>query len=145
MRGRACIILVSCLCLLLASCATIGPSLPRLLELPKSPSDLRAIRRADTVVLSWTIPTVTTDRLTVRHPGATRICRGLEPVLTKCGTPVGETAAVPPLPASTKSSGKKSETKTLAIQATYTHTLPRQPGRDKPLRLLTHAVEALSK
>jgi hypothetical protein len=145
MRGRACIILVSCLCLLLASCATIGPPLPPSLELPKSPSDLRAIRRADTVVLSWTIPTVTTDRLTVRHPGATRICRGLEPVLTKCGTPVGETAAVPPLPASTKSSGKKSETKTLAIQATYTDTLPRQLERDNPLGFVTYAVEALSK
>src|SRR5260370_13231975 len=110
MRGRACIILVSGVCLLLASCATIGPPLPPSLEVPKSPSDLRAIRRADTVVLSWTIPTVTTDRLTVRHPGATRICRGLEPVLTNCGTPVGETAAVPPTPPSTPSSAQHSRT-----------------------------------
>src|SRR5258708_19749065 len=143
MRGRACIILVSCLCLLLASCATIGPPLPPSLELPKSPSDLRAIRRADTVVLSWTIQTGTTDRLTVRHPGATRICRGLEPVLTKCGTPVGETAAVPPFPASTKSSGKKSETKTLAIQSTYTDTLPRQLERHNPLGFFTYAAQTL--
>jgi hypothetical protein len=144
MRGRACTILVPCLCLLLASCATIGPPLPPSLELPKPPSDLRAIRKADTVVLSWTVPTVTSDRLASRHPGATRICRGLEPVLTKCGTPVGETAPAPPLSAP-KSSGKKSETKILAIQTTHTDILPKQLEKDNPLGFVTYAVEALNR
>jgi hypothetical protein len=115
------------------------------LELPKPPADLRAIRKADTVVLSWTIPTVTTDRLTIRHPGATRICRGLEPVLTKCGVPVGETAPVPPISGSSKSSAKKSETKILTVQATHADTLPRQLEKDNPLGFVTYAVEALNK
>jgi len=144
MRGRACIVLVFCLCLLLAGCATIGPPLPPSLALPKPPSDLRAVRKADSVVLSWTIPTVTTDRLTVRYPGATRICRGLEPVLTECGTPVGETAPAPSVSGSSKS-GKKSEVKVLAIQATHGDPLPRQLVRDNPLGFVTYAVEALNK
>ena len=144
MRGCACIILTFCLCFLLAACATIGPPLPPSLELPNPPSDLRAVRKADIVVLSWTISTVTTDRLAVRHQGATRICRGLEPVLTKCGTPVGETAAVSPVPGSSKS-GKKSGERVVAIQATYTDTLPRELERDNPVGFVTYAIEALNK
>ncbi len=103
------------------------------------------MRKADSVVLSWTVPTVTTDRLTRRHPGAIRICRGLEPVLTKCGMPVGETAPVPPVSAPNKSSGKKSEKKILAIQATHIDTLPKQLEKDNPLGFVTYAVEALNK
>jgi hypothetical protein len=103
------------------------------------------VRKADKVVLSWTIPKATTDRLTSRHPGATRICRGLEPVLTKCGTPVGETPPMPPPSPPSKSSGKKSETKILAIQATHTDTLPKQLEKDNPLGFVTYAVEALNK
>jgi hypothetical protein len=105
---------------------------------------MRAVRKADTVILSWTIPTVTTDRLAVRHSGATRICRGLEPVLTKCVTPVGETAP-PSASVPIKSSGKKSETKTLAIQATYTDILPKDLEKGNPLGFVTYAVEALNK
>src|SRR5579864_9158630 len=91
--------------LMFAACATVAPPQPPSLELPKPPSDLRAMRKGDHVTLTWTDPTVTTDRQKVRHPGATRICRGLTPQLMECGTPVGETAA-PPNPATTHSSNR---------------------------------------
>jgi hypothetical protein len=145
MRDRACIILVSCLCLLFAACATIGPPLPPSLELPKAPSDLRAARKADKVVLSWTAPRVTTDRQTIRHPGGTRICKGLESVLTGCGTPVAEAAPVPVLEGSGKSSAKKSEKRVQATPATYIDMLPRQLQSDNPVGFVTYAVEALNK
>jgi hypothetical protein len=40
--------------LLMTACATIGPPQPPSLELPKPPSDLRAVRKGDRVILTWT-------------------------------------------------------------------------------------------
>src|SRR5580692_8034289 len=80
------------LCLILVGCAQTGPPLPPSLELPKPPSDLRAIRKGNTVTLTWTAPVRTTDRQTVRSTGPTRICRGAGP-LPECGTPVDELPA----------------------------------------------------
>src|SRR6202040_902858 len=77
----------------LVGCASMGPPRPPSLELPKPPTDLQAHRKGNKVSLSWTVPTATTDKLRVRHAGATHICRGFEPVLRKCGTAVAE---VPP-------------------------------------------------
>ena len=74
------------------ACATIGPPQPPSLELPKPPSDLRAVRKGDRVTLTWTIPSTTTDRQTLRSLGTTQICRGSETAMTQCGTPVGEAA-----------------------------------------------------
>jgi hypothetical protein len=48
--------------LMFAACATIGPPQPPSLELPKPPSDLRAVRKGDRVILTWSAPSVTTDR-----------------------------------------------------------------------------------
>src|SRR5580658_6984865 len=79
--------------LILTACATMGPPQPPSLELPKPPADLRAVRKGDRVLLTWTAPSVTTDRKNVRGLGATRICRGLDAKLTQCGVPVGEAAA----------------------------------------------------
>src|SRR5271166_5459028 len=75
------------------ACATMGPPRPPSLELPKPPSDLRATRKSDRVILTWTVPSVTTDRGTIRKLGPTRICRGPETKLTQCGAAVGEAAA----------------------------------------------------
>ena len=58
--------------LLLTACATIGPPQPPSLELPKPPTDLRAVRKGDQVILTWTVPTVTTDRQTARNFGVVR-------------------------------------------------------------------------
>jgi hypothetical protein len=59
----------------LIGCASIGPPLPPSLELPRPPTDLRAVRKADKVTLTWTIPTQTMQRQGVRHLGRTDICR----------------------------------------------------------------------
>jgi hypothetical protein len=145
MRGRACTIPVFGFCLLIAGCATSGPPLPPSLELPKPPSNLRATRKADKVTLSWTIPTVTTDRQNIKHPVATRICRGLEPVLLKCGTPIAELAPAPPRRPPGKPSAKEPGKKAQPIPATYTDTLSLQLESDNPVGFVTYAVEALNK
>ena len=66
------------LCLLFAGCAQTGPPLPPSLELPKPPTDLRATRKGNRVTLTWSEPTLTTDRQSVRYIGPTLVCRSLE-------------------------------------------------------------------
>ena len=80
---------------LLAGCGTPGAPLPPTLDLPQPPSDLKATRKGEKVTLTWTVPTQTTDRALVKpgHLGATRVCRGEQPVLADCGEPAGEVAA----------------------------------------------------
>ncbi len=126
--------------LMFAACATVGPPQPPSLELPKPPSDLRAVRKGDQVTLTWTIPTVTTDRQTVRILGATRICRGLESELPQCGTPVGQVAAQA-LPKANSSPKQKSKQK---ISGSYSDTLPAQIESDDPSGLITYAIEVLN-
>ncbi|MGA2856962.1 MAG: hypothetical protein ABSE40_08840 [Candidatus Sulfotelmatobacter sp.] len=118
--------------LMFTACATMGPPKPPSLDLPKPPSDLRATRKSDKVTLTWTAPTVTTDRGTVRALGPTRICRGLEPHLSECGTPAGEAAAF----------AKVSPDKKLA--ATYTDTLSLDLQQSKRSLFVTYAVEVLN-
>src|ERR1700730_19088275 len=84
--------------LMFTACATIAPPQPPSLELPKPPMHLRATRKCDHVTLTWTDPSITTDRQRIRSVGTTRICRGLARELTQCGTPVGEAPAQPSLP-----------------------------------------------
>src|SRR5579859_1191701 len=91
---------------ILTACASIGPPLPPSLELPKPPTDLRAVRKGDRVTLTWTVPRVTTDRQTVRTLGPTRVCRAVESHLSPCGTSIGEVAAAAISPATTSSKQK---------------------------------------
>ena len=65
-------------------CASTGPPLPPSLELPKAPTDLRAVRKADRVTLTWSIPTQTTDRQSVRYLGKTLVCRSLAEAIKRC-------------------------------------------------------------
>jgi hypothetical protein len=67
---------------LLASCATPGPPLPPSLDLPRPVMDLEATREGNRVLLTWTAPSETTDKLRIRHPGPTAICRKIEPDLS---------------------------------------------------------------
>jgi hypothetical protein len=122
--------------LIYTACATMGPPQPPSLKLPKPPADLRAVRKGDRVQLSWTIPTVTTDRQTVQSVGLTRICRGLDAELKQCGTPVGE-AAAQLRPSATQSSGKK-------VATSYTDSLPGQVESDNPAAFITYAIEVLN-
>jgi len=117
------------------ACATIGPPQPPSLDLPQPPSDLRASRKGDRVTLTWTVPTITTDRATVRSLGPTMVCRGLAE-LNACNTPVSEVAA--PAGQSTNSSGGKA-------QVSYADSLPPGMESDDPTAFATYAVQVLNR
>ena len=121
--------------LMLMACATIGPPQPPSLQLPQPPSDLRAFRKGDRVNLSWTIPTMTTDRETVRSLGPTLICRGFGE-LTACSRQVG--AISTPVPAKTASSGQRP-------QGVYADALPPQLQSDSLSGFITYAVQVLNR
>jgi hypothetical protein len=122
--------------LMLAACATIGPPQPPSLQLPKPPTDLRASRKGDRVNLAWTIPTMTTDRETVRRLGPTLICRG-PGELSACDTPAGKiTTPIPPTKAG--ASAQKP-------QASYTDALPSQLESDDPSTFITYAAQVLNR
>ena len=129
-------LLALCAPLLFTACATIGPPLPPSLAPLKPPSDLRAARKGNRVTLTWTAPKGTTDRQTPRSIGPTRICRGLEPTLTQCGTPVGEGPAEP-------SSSTAQTSKQTALRS-FVDTLPTTLESDDPTHFATYAAEALN-
>jgi hypothetical protein len=126
------------LCLLLVGCAQTGPPLPPSLELPKPPTDLRASRKGSRVTITWSDPTVTTDRRAIRYPGATEICRSAgSSGLTDCGSP----AATIPTPAVTQIKPDPQHPNPL----TYTDTLPADMQRNDPTAEVTYAVEPLNR
>ncbi len=138
--------------LVLVGCAAMGPPRPPSLDLPKPPADLRAARKGDKVLLTWSVPALTTDHQAVRSLGATRICRGSEPVLKECGTAVGEAApgahssaslpeterASRPLP---RGPGSKAKQK---VAASYTDTLFSGSVRPETFEFASYAVEVLN-
>jgi hypothetical protein len=133
------------LCLLLASCAQTGPPLPPSLELPKPPTDLRASRKGNRVTLSWSEPTLTTDRQSVRYLGPTLVCRSLESEITTCGN----FAAMLPAPSSLAAAPRKSRGTQSGLPRpspeTYTDTLPPAMQQQDPSAEVTYAVEALNR
>jgi hypothetical protein len=128
------------LCLLLASCAQTGPPLPPSLELPKPPTDLRASRKGNHVTLSWSEPTHTTDRQSVRYLGPTLVCRSLEPEITTCGNFVAMLAAPSSVSAAPQKSGLPSP-----APETHTDTLPSAMQQQNPSVEVTYAVEVLNR
>jgi hypothetical protein len=126
----------------LTGCAAIGPPLPPSLELPRPPSDLRAVRKADKITLTWTIPERTMDRQRVRYLGKTNICRSLDPTLIKCDVPVGE-AAAPVDFASRKNAG--GEKLTASYVGSLSSGLHLDPKPGSPFATVTYAVEVLNR
>ena len=130
------------LCLLLASCAQTGPPLPPSLELPKPPTDLRISRKGNSVTLTWSEPTLTTDRQSVRYLGPTLVCRSvdtghLEPEMTVCGNPVQ--LLPPPSEAPQKPDSPR------PVLQTYTDTLPLAIPQPNPAIEITYAIEVLNR
>jgi hypothetical protein len=67
-------------CLVLtAGCGTPGAPQPPSLGIPKPVSDLRALRKGDSVTLTWTAPTDTTDGELIRKPGKMVVSRTAPP------------------------------------------------------------------
>jgi len=135
------------LCLLLASCAQTGPPLPPSLELPKPPADLRASRKGNRVTLSWSEPTLTTDRRSVRYIGPTLVCRSLDLEITTCGNPAAmlpAPTALPQRPKSSRGTAQKSDSQHV-VPETYTDTLPAAIQHQDPSAEVTYAVEVLNR
>jgi hypothetical protein len=135
------------LCLLLANCAQIGPPLPPSLELPKPPSDLRATRKANRVTLSWSEPTLTTDRQSVRYIGPTLVCRSSASEINECGNPVGilpAPSAAPQKPDSKYPAAQKTSAP-LPPPQTYNDTLTSAMQSEDPAAEVIYAVEILNR
>ena len=76
---------------LAAGCAAPGAPLPPSLRLPQLVDNLSAVRKGNRVVLTWTPATQTTDRLPMRWPSTTRLCRVVnEFPIRQCGDPAAE-------------------------------------------------------
>ena len=117
----------------LTACGVPGIPKPPSLNLPQPVTDLRAMRKGDRVYLSWTVPTRTTDSLTVRQAGPTRVCRSGNAAIIDCGTPVGEVAAA--------EFPKKNET---AAKQSYVDPLPARLISDSPAAEIFYAVSVLN-
>jgi hypothetical protein len=122
----------------LVSCGAPGVPIPPALELAKPVTDLRAARKGDKVYLGWTVPAKTTDRQTVRHRGATRVCRSLKVPVADCKNPAAEIPATQfPLP--TSPSGGKGVLPP-KIQASYIDILSPELQTQDPTAEITYAV-----
>src|ERR1700733_2070065 len=76
----------------LVGCGVPGAPKPPSLDLPQPVTDLRPLRKGDSVFLEWTVPAETTDHLAVRKPGQTLICRSTNAVIGDCTNPVARVA-----------------------------------------------------
>jgi hypothetical protein len=120
----------------MSGCASIGPPEAPSLELPKPPADLQASRKGDKVTLTWTIPTRTTERQSVRYLGKTQICRNLVGPLKQCDPVVGNVA--PPADFQRiKSSPKK-------LKLSFSDMLPASDESAHPRDFASYAVEVLN-
>jgi fibronectin type 3 domain-containing protein len=69
------LLLISVLVLLCAGCASPGAPQPPSLNIPKPVSDLSAQRRGDSVTLTWSAPTETTDGASIKRSGKVLVKR----------------------------------------------------------------------
>ncbi len=74
----------------LIGCGTPGAPLPPSMGIPKPVSDLQAVRKGDTITLTWSAPTETTDGELIRKPGKMQLSRtisGTPQVITELPLP----------------------------------------------------------
>jgi hypothetical protein len=135
------IFLLATACLI--GCGAPGVPLPPSLELPKPVTDLRAARKADKVMLSWTTPVETTDGQTVRHLSPVQICRSVDAVIKECGTPIGK-VPVSAAPQPTSVRGKRGRGKKVSpaatVQARFVDKIPPDLQKENPTGQITYAV-----
>lgn len=123
---------------LLVGCGSPGAPRPPSLNLPEPVSDLRAVRKGDRVYLAWTVPMETTDHQSIRHLGATRICRSADVASSECRNPVGEVSVAQVSPAG--SAEHKPAQSPARVQAVYTDNLPAAMLGDNPAAQVFYAV-----
>lgn len=120
-------------------CAAPTPPQPPSLELPLPVVDLKAVRKGDRVLLSWTLPVETTDGDGIRFSGPTRICRTQQDTMAECGVPLEELAASQ-LETEKKKTGANVPAR---VTAHFADNLPRDLLVD-PRALITYAIESLN-
>jgi hypothetical protein len=129
--------------LIMIGCAQLGPPLPPSLELPKPPTDLRANRKGNRVTLTWSEPTLTTDRQSVRYLGPTNVCRSQKSEMSECGTPIA--TLPPPVALKPGHTGKQKTAKQQPTSQTYIDTLPAAVLQQNAEAEVTYAVEVLNR
>jgi len=116
-------------------CGTPGAPQPPSLQLPHPVENLSGERKGTRVVLNWTQPTQTTDKQNIRHPGVTRICRGVnEFPMAQCREVVKELG---PTEMTSQTTGKGSNSKIV-----FEDVLPQQAMG--PGRYASYAIEVFS-
>jgi len=70
-------LLVLFLAAALTGCGVPGAPLPPSADIPRFVGDLKAVRKGDTVTLTWTTPTETSDGELIRKPGKMLVQRAL--------------------------------------------------------------------
>jgi hypothetical protein len=114
---------------LLTGCGAPGNPQPPSLDLSKPVGDLKAARKGGKVLLTWTAPRETTDKLRIKEAGKTRVCRAsVAPASMEC-TPAAEVPAGQAPAAGT---------------ATFTDTLPRELQEQNPAGFAVYTVEAVN-
>ncbi len=121
----------------MTGCAQTGVPLPPSLELPSPVNNLRAVRKADKVYLSWAMPSRTSDDDAIHQLGPTHVCRSVSPQFESCGTPVGEIQPAT-VPAAANAAAPQKPT------LNYTDTLPAQLTAATPEGIAYYAVEVLN-
>src|SRR6202140_4279544 len=106
----------------LVGCGVPGVPKPPSLNLSQPVTDLRAVRKGDSVFLDWTVPAETTDHLPIRNLGATLICRSLGTPINHCTNPVAK-ASGSPLTAGNHQKTKSTK-RSANITASYIDNLP---------------------
>jgi hypothetical protein len=124
----------------LVGCGVPGAPKPPSLDLPQPVTDLRALRKGDSVFLDWTVPAETTDHLPVRNLGATFICRSLDAV-SNCTNPV---AKVPPPPLASRNHKAKSAKHSAKLTASYVDNLPRTVLGESSQARIFYAISVLN-
>jgi hypothetical protein len=71
------LVFLFCLGSCLLGCGVPGAPLPPSADIPKFVGDLKAVRKGDTVTLTWTAPTETSDGELIRKPGKMLVQRAL--------------------------------------------------------------------
>jgi hypothetical protein len=113
---------------LVVGCGVQGPPLPPSLELPKPVGDLRATRKGDKVLLTWTAPRETTDKLRIKEGGSTIVHRSpnIPPGTLEEQVRPGTTGPAP------------------GSAATFTALLPRELQEQNPTGFAAYTVEVIN-
>ena len=123
-----------------AGCASPGPPRPPSLHIPATVKDLSAERIGDQVVLRWTAPEKTTDKLPIKGTMTAVVCREVTPAIA---TGAGGPACAPidrlTIPEGTGQAGSGQAGAGQAGAMEAVDHLP-QPLTSDPVRLLTYRV-----